>query len=74
MSDKVMLTRNGSTIYVHAYKDIQCSDVILKPLAVMPKRTVLLNDGRELEAKDKLIPSHHRERPYLRIREIPISP
>jgi alpha-L-fucosidase len=73
MRDEIMLTRSGNTIYVHAYKDIQCSAVILKPLAVMPKRAVLLNDGRELEAKVELIPSHHRERPYLRIREIPVN-
>lgn len=73
LPDDVLLTRSGNTFYVHAYRDIPCSAVILRPLAIMPARAVLLNDGRELEAKVELIPSRHRERPYLRIRGIPVN-
>ena len=73
MRDEVMLTKTDNTLYVHACQDLPCSAVILKPLAVMPKRGVLLHGGRDLEAKVELIPSHHRERPCLRIREIPVN-
>lgn len=73
MRDEVLLTRRGNTIYVHLYKDIQCSAVILKPLNILPVKAVLLNDGRELEVRVDLLPSHHRERPYLRVRNIPVN-
>ncbi len=73
MRDEVLLTRRGNTIYVHLYKDIQCSAVILKPLNILPTRAVLLNDGRELETRVDLLPSHHRERPYLRLRGVPVN-
>ena len=33
----------------------------------------LLNNGQELEARVDLLPSHHRERPYLRIRNLPTN-
>ncbi len=73
MRDEVLLTRRGNTIYVHLYKDIRCSAVILKPLNILPVKAVLLNDGRELEVRVDLLPSHHRERPYLRVRNIPVN-
>ncbi len=73
MRDDVLLTRRGNTIYVHLYKDMQCSAVILKPLNILPTRAVLLNDGRELETRVDLLPSHHRERPYLRISGVPVN-
>jgi alpha-L-fucosidase len=73
MKDEVMLTRKGNNIYVHLYKDIQTTAVILKPLDILPKKAILLNNGQELEARVDLLPSHHRERPYLRIRNIPTN-
>ena len=73
MKDEVLLTRKGNNIYVHLYKDLQTTAVILKPLDILPKKATLLNNGQELEVRVDLIPSHHRERPYLRIRNIPTN-
>ncbi len=73
MKDEVLLTRKGNNLYVHLYKDIQTTAVILKPLDILPKRATLLNNGQELEARVDLLPSHHRERPYLRIRNLPTN-
>jgi len=73
MKDEVLLTRKGNNLYVHLYKDIQTTAVILKPLDILPKKAVLLNNGQELETRVDLLPSHHRERPYLRIRNIPTN-
>jgi alpha-L-fucosidase len=71
--DHVLLTRKGNTIYVHAYRDLQSDTIILKPLAVKPQRAILLNDGRELETCVDLLPWYWRERPYLRIRHVPVN-
>lgn len=73
LRDEVLLTRRGNTIYVHLYKDIQCSAVILKPMSIKPTRAVLLNDGRELETSVEQVPFYHRERAYLKISNIPVN-
>ncbi|CAH1226908.1 hypothetical protein PAECIP111891_06026 [Paenibacillus allorhizoplanae] len=71
--DEVLLTRRGNTIYAHAYRDLQSSTIILKPLNMLPKRAILLNDGRELETAVEQLPWYWRERPYLRIRNLPVN-
>ena len=71
--DNVLLTRKANTIYIHLYKDPQSSALILKPLDIMPERVVLLNTGGELEARVDVTPWHWREKPYLRIRNIPVN-
>ena len=71
--DQVLLTRKGNTLYVHLYNDPQSEAVVLKPLNVMPRKVTLLNNGMELEARVEVIPWAWRERPYLRIRGLPVN-
>ncbi|MEK3909796.1 alpha-L-fucosidase [Paenibacillus sp. FSL H7-0331] len=71
--DHVLLTRKGNTVYVHAYRDLQSNTVILKPLDVLPKRAILLNNGQELESSVELLPWYWQERAYLRICNLPIN-
>jgi alpha-L-fucosidase len=71
--DEVLVTRRGNTLYIHLYKDTQSNSIVLKPLNKLPRRATLLNDGRELEARVDLIPWAWRERPYLRIRNLPVN-
>ncbi|MBW7455952.1 hypothetical protein K0U00_18140, partial [Paenibacillus sepulcri] len=46
---------------------------VLKPWDVVPKRAALLNDGRELETSVDFTPWYWREKPYLRIRNVPVN-
>ena len=74
MKDEILLTRRGNTIYVHLYKDIQSTAVILKPLDKLPKKATLLNNGQELEARVDYLPSLYRDHhPFLRIRDLPTN-
>ncbi|TBL72488.1 alpha-L-fucosidase [Paenibacillus thalictri] len=71
--DQVLVTRKGNTVYIHLYRDPQSNSIVLKPLDTLPKRSVLLNDGRELEATVDMIPWYWTERPYLRVRGLPVN-
>ncbi len=71
--DEVLLTKKGNTVYVHLPEDLQSSAVILKPLDIMPTKVTLLNNGQELEARVDITPWHWREKPYLRIRNLPVN-
>lgn len=71
--DDFLVTRRGNTLYVHLFRDPQSTAVVLKPLDRMPKRAVLLNNGQELEARVDVTPWHWREKPYLRIRNLPVN-
>ncbi|MFE5319474.1 alpha-L-fucosidase [Paenibacillus sp. NPDC056579] len=71
--DHVLLTRKGNDLYVHLYRDTQSNAVVLKPLNVAPRRAVLLNNGQELPFSVDLLPWYWRERPYLRIRNLPVN-
>lgn len=70
----VLLTRRGNTLYVHLHKD-PISDVVkLKPIAVAPRRAILLNTGDPVEFALDLVPSEHVERrSYLRLRKLPVN-
>jgi alpha-L-fucosidase len=71
--DEVLLTKRDHTLYIHLHQDIQSSAVILKPLDILPKKATLLNDGRELEARVDVTPWHWKDKPLLRIRNIPVN-
>ncbi|MCR8631620.1 alpha-L-fucosidase [Paenibacillus radicis (ex Xue et al. 2023)] len=71
--DEVLATRRGNTLYIHLHKDTQSNSIVLKPLNKVPNKATLLNDGRELEATVDMIPWAWRERPYLRIRNLPVN-
>jgi alpha-L-fucosidase len=71
--DSALLTRKGNTIYVHLYRDPQSNSILLKPLDVLPRKATLLNNQQELEFSVDLMPCFWKERPYLRIRNLPVN-
>ena len=71
--DDFLITRRDNTIYIHLYNPPQGTAVVLAPIGVAPKRAVLLNTGQELETRVDVTPWHWRERPYLRIRNLPVN-
>lgn len=71
--DEFLVTKKGHVVYVHLPREPQSTAVILKPLDVMPRKATLLNTGAELEAQVDVTPWHWREKPYLRIRNLPVN-
>ncbi len=70
----VLLTRRGDVLYVHLARDPVAAGVKLAPLARVPRRATLLNDGREVECAVELLPSEHASRtPCLRLRRLPVN-
>jgi alpha-L-fucosidase len=71
--DDVLLTRKGNTIYVHLYSEPETNAVTLKPLDIMPKKCVLLNNGMQLDARVDVTPWLWKDKPNLRIRNLPVN-
>ena len=71
--DEVWVTRKDNTLYIHMPKDPQSTAMLLIPLDILLKRATLLNDGRDLETVVSVTPWHWREKPYLRIRGLPVN-
>ncbi|MBW3622994.1 MAG: alpha-L-fucosidase [Armatimonadetes bacterium] len=70
----VLLTRRGDTLYVHLHKDPFSDAVKLKPLAVAPRRAVLINTGEPVVCAVELVPSEHTDQTAcLRIRKLPVN-
>lgn len=70
----VLLTRKGNTLYVHLLKDPITDAVKLRPLARMPKRATLLNNGQPVECSLAMVPSGHKEQKgWLRLRKLPVN-
>jgi alpha-L-fucosidase len=74
-NSNVLITKRGDrTIYVHLFKEPTSEAVKLKPIATMPKRATLLNDGRPVECAVELVPSEHvPHKPVLRLRKLPVN-
>jgi alpha-L-fucosidase len=71
--DELLLTRKGNTFYVHLCNDLQTSAAVLAGIDDQPKRAVLLNDGRELPFSVDTIPWRWKEKPCLRIKQLPVN-
>ena len=69
----ILLTRQGSTLYVHIPIPAAATGVILAPIDILPFRTTLLNMDVELDAKVDITPYYYNKKPYLRIRGIPVD-
>jgi alpha-L-fucosidase len=67
-----MMTARGKTLYLHFNKDVTGNGFKVKPVNVMPKSAVLLNNGKKVETVVNLCPSDHADqKPYLRVRNLP---
>ncbi len=71
---EVLLTRKGSSIYVHLPSQPRASRVLLRPIDVLPSRAVLLNTGEAVKASVEMVPSlHHDQKGFLRLYDLPVS-
>jgi alpha-L-fucosidase len=69
---RVLLTRRGSTLYVHLRMPGHTDAVLLPPLSSLPSSATVLNTGDELACSTDVLPSHWRNRsPVLRVKGIP---
>ncbi|MBD2847414.1 alpha-L-fucosidase [Paenibacillus sp. IB182496] len=73
-SPNMLLTRKGTSLYVHLYRDPQGAAIVVEGLETLPIRAVLLNDGRELPCVRSQGTRHWRQ-PLedVRIRGLPID-
>ncbi|NLE46741.1 MAG: glycoside hydrolase [Chloroflexi bacterium] len=73
----VLLTRRGDTFYVILARSPYLDRVLLRPFQSMPKRSVLLNTGAEVEARVEFVPTqfleHGNREPHLRLRALPVN-
>lgn len=70
----VLLTKSENRLYVHLYKLPKQSSVYLKPLTELPKKAVLLNNGKAVEVSVDFTPStYNKEKGILRLAHLPID-
>jgi alpha-L-fucosidase len=70
----VLLTRKGSTLYVHLHRDPISDLVKLTPIRTAPRRATLLNTGRPVAWAVDMAPSDHLDRAaYLRLTNLPAN-
>ena len=78
---EVLLTRRDTNLYVHLVHDPTCARVVLDPIAMAPKRAVLLNNEAEVETRVDLLPTRvmsgegllQSAEPCLRVRNLPVD-
>ena len=71
--DDVLLTRRDNTFYVHAPAALHTGGIVLDGLDHEPESVVLLNDGRRLDWTIDVIPWRWKQRPCLRLRNLPVD-
>lgn len=71
----VLLTRKGTTLYVHVNKAPETCRVLLDPLTQTPLSATLLNTGEAVEFSLTDLPSRHNCKPNacLRLRNLPAN-
>ena len=70
----VPVTRRGGTIYLHLHRPLNARRLLVTSIKTLPKRAVLLNDGRPIRCSVELLPWRHHtgERP-LRLCDLPVN-
>ncbi|OGV66881.1 MAG: glycoside hydrolase [Lentisphaerae bacterium RIFOXYA12_64_32] len=71
----VLLTRKGTTVYVHLHHAPPTCRVLLKPFDTLPRRATLLNTGHAVDVSMENLPSLHSQprKAYLRLRNLPAN-
>jgi alpha-L-fucosidase len=70
----VLLTGRGNLLYVHLNRLPVSESVPLPPLAALPTKATLLNDGRAVRCSVEMVPADHKEqRAHLRLRDLPVN-
>lgn len=70
----VPVTRRGDTVYLHLHRPLNARRLLLTNVRCLPKRAVLLNDGRQIRCSTDLLPWRHRtgQRP-VRLCDLPVD-
>lgn len=71
--DPVLVTKKDPYIYIHAYKELQATGIMLYPLQKKPKSAVLLNTMEKVETRVDVTPWRYQQRPALRIANLPVN-
>ncbi len=71
--DDVLMTRRGNTFYLHLYRDLQTSALVVDCFDVEPSQAVLLNDDSELACSVDVLPWRWKQKPCLRVRNLPVN-
>lgn len=73
-SKDVMVTRRGNTIYLHFNRGLTGKGFKLKPLDVLPSKSILLNNNKRVECAVDLLPGdHHEQKKFLRLKNLPVN-
>jgi len=70
----VSVTRRDQTYYIHFNRGLSTNGFSLKPINVMPKKAVLLNDGRPVDCSVAMVPADYlTQNKYLRLKNLPVA-
>ena len=74
-SKDILVTRRGeNTLYLHFHRSLAGNGFKLKPLGILPRTALLLNNMKPVDCVVNLSPSDHLEqKPYLRLRNLPVN-
>jgi len=68
------VTRRKNTYYIHLCKKPISNTIELKPLAVLPFRATLLNNGAPVECVVDMLPNDHASHEsFLHLRNLPVE-
>ncbi|NLG50781.1 MAG: alpha-L-fucosidase [Chloroflexi bacterium] len=79
---EVLLTRRGNTLYVHLHQYPTMRRVLLKPIAVAPRKATLLNTGEPVQVSLSDLPTLRMDekgrviqgkQEYLRLYDLPVN-
>jgi alpha-L-fucosidase len=72
---EVLLTRRGTTVYVHLNQEPGTTAVILSPIQVLPRTAVLLNTGALVNCDINRLPTLHSQprTAALRLHDLPVE-
>ncbi len=72
-NDDIFFTAKDKCIYINILKDLTSNGLCLYPFDKKPKKTILLNNNQDLETAVDIIPTQYKNKPSLRIMNIPID-
>lgn len=73
MDNDIFFTAKGKNIYISILKDLTSNGLCLYPFNELPQKTIILNNGEELETVVDITPTHYKNKPSLRIKNIPAN-
>ena len=71
--DGIFFTSKDNTIYINIMKDLPSNGLCLRPFDKKPKKAVLLNNNEEREKTVDIVPTQYKNKPSLRIMNIPVD-